>query len=144
MTPPGRCHGFSLIEALIALAIAAMMLTALFQLQIQMARGQARAESVLQQVVAQENALALTRDLNPMQDPSGEIVLSQGDIIRWTSAPRGRSQTNVGFPAGNGLFDVQLYTVTVEIVRPDRSLVPPLVFDRMGWRRRTSANSEPY
>ena len=142
MTPPGRRHGFSLIEALIALAIAAMMLTALFQLQIQMARGQVRAESVLEQVASQENALALMRDLNPMQEPSGETVLPQGDTIRWTSEPRGRSQTNVGFPAGNGQFEVQLYTVTVEIVKPDRGLVAPLVFDRMGWRR-LGAEPEP-
>lgn len=136
----GRRGGFSLIEALIALAIAAMMLTALFQLQIQMARGQARAAAVLEQVSAQENALALMRDLNPMQEPAGEIVLPQGDTIRWTSAPRGRPQTNVGFPAGNGAFEVQLFTVTVEIMRPDRSPVSPLTFDRLGWKRRAVAD----
>lgn len=135
MTSRGRRDGFSLIEALIALAIAAMMLTALFQLQIQMARGQARAAAVLDQVSAQENAIALTRDLNPMQQPTGQITLPQGDTIRWTSQTRGRSQTNAGFPTGNGMFEVQLYTVTVEILRVDRSPVSPLVFDRLGWRR---------
>ncbi|MGQ2989718.1 MAG: prepilin-type N-terminal cleavage/methylation domain-containing protein [Brevundimonas sp.] len=135
-----RRRGFSLIEALIALAIAAMMLTALFQLQIQMARGQARAAAVLEQVSAQENALALTRDLNPMEEPTGEIVLPQGDTIRWRSSPKTRSQPNVGFPRGNGMFDVQLFTVTVEIIRPDRSPVSPLTFNRLGWKRKVEAD----
>lgn len=134
-----RRGGFSLIEALIALAIAAMMLTALFQLQIQMARGQARAAAVLEQVSAQENALALTRDLNPMEEPTGEITLPQGDTIRWSASPKSRSQQNVGFPRGNGMFDVQLFTVTVEIIRPDRSPVSPLTFDRLGWKRKVEA-----
>ncbi len=133
--------GFSLIEALIALAIAAMMLTALFQLQIQMARGQARAISVLEQVAAQENALALTRDLNPMEEPVGEIALPDGDTIRWSATPQGPSQTNVGFPAGNGQFEVQLYTVTVEVETRDGDPVSPLVFNRMGWRRQTELSS---
>ena len=39
--------GFSLIEALVALAIAAMTLTAIFELQQQMIRGQRRATDVM-------------------------------------------------------------------------------------------------
>lgn len=135
MTQRRRRGGFSLIEALIALAIAAMMLTALFQLQIQMARGQARAERVLEQVSSQENALALLRDLNPMLEPTGEIRLVEGDTVRWSSAPHGRAQINAGFPSGNGQFEVQLFTVTVEISRRDGTSVSPLSFDRLGWRR---------
>jgi hypothetical protein len=46
-------------------------------------------------------------------------------------------QTNAGFPTGNGLFQVQLFTVTVEIDRRNGRSPAPLVFDRMGWRRMT-------
>ena len=66
-----RREGFSLIEALVALAIASMTLMAIFELQIQMTRSQQRAALAIEQVAAQENALALTRNVNPMAQPQG-------------------------------------------------------------------------
>ena len=118
-----------------ALAIAAMTLTAIFELQQQMIRGQRRAADVMEQVAAQENALALTGDINPMDQPSGTITLPEGDVIRWTSNPKTQGRTNAGFPTGDGTFQVQLFTVTVEIERRNGRSPAPLVFDRMGWRR---------
>lgn len=130
-----RRSGFSLIEALVALTIAALVLGAIFELQIQMVRGQQRAVDAIEQVAAQENALALTRDLNPMQNPAGEIALADGDTIRWTTSPKGAEVVNAGFPAGSGLFSVQLFTVTVEIDRRTGRSPAPMSFDRLGWRR---------
>ena len=118
-----------------ALAIAAMTLTAIFELQQQMIRGQRRAADVMEQVAAQENALALTRDINPMDQPTGTITLPEGDVIRWTSSPKTERRTNAGSPTGDGTFQVQLFTVTVEIERRNGRSPAPLVFDRMGWRR---------
>jgi prepilin-type N-terminal cleavage/methylation domain-containing protein len=128
-------EGFSLIEALVALSIAAMTLTAIFELQQQMIRGQRRAADAMEQVAAQENALALTRDLNPIEEPQGAIQLPEGDTIRWSSEPKTEMRTNAGFPTGDGMFQVQLFTVTVEIERRNGRSPAPLVFDRMGWRR---------
>lgn len=130
-------EGFSLIEALVALAIAAMTLTAIFELQQQMIRGQRRATDVMEQVAAQENALALTRDLNPMERPRGAIDLPQGDTVRWTSEPKTAIRTNAGFPTGDGMFQVQLFAVTVEVERRNGRSPAPLTFDRVGWRRMT-------
>lgn len=134
MRPDGR-DGFSLIEALIALTIAAMTLTAIFELQQQMTRGQRRAVDVMEQVGAQENALALTRDLNPMEQPEGSIALPDGDTVRWSATPKTGVQRNAGFPIGDGLFDVQLFTVTVQVERRNGRSPAPLVIDRLGWRR---------
>jgi general secretion pathway protein I len=130
-------QGFSLIEALVALAIAAMVLTAIFELQQQMARGQRRAADALEQVAAQENALALIRDVNPMEQPEGVIELPGGDVVRWTSTPKTEPRTNAGFPTGDGVFQVQLFTLTVQVERRNGRSPAPLVFDRMGWRRMT-------
>lgn len=125
--------GFSLIEALVALTIAALTLAAIFELQVQMVRGQQRAVEAMEQVAAQENALALTRDINPMASPEGRISLPDGDTISWTSEPLGLPQQNAGFPAGNGSYQVQLYRLTVSIERARGRSPSPLVFDRMGW-----------
>jgi prepilin-type N-terminal cleavage/methylation domain-containing protein len=127
--------GFSLIEALVALAIASMTLMAIFELQIQMARSQQRAAQAIEQVASQENALALTRHLNPMEQPHGRIDLPGGDVIVWEAAPRSERRINAGFPAGDGAFEVQLYRVTVGVERPQGRSPAPLVFDRLGWRR---------
>ena len=136
MTAPARCRdGFSLIEALVALAIASMALMAIVELQIQMARSQQRAALAVEQVAAQENALALTRSLNPMAQPQGRIELPGGDVVVWSSEPRGERRVNAGFPAGQGAFEVQLYRVTVEVERAQGRPPAPLIFDRVGWRR---------
>lgn len=136
MRPPRP--GFSLIEALVALTIASLVLGAIFELQLQMARGQRRAVAALDRVAAAENAIALTRDLNPMATPTGRIDLPDGDIVRWDARPRAASRVNAGFPYGDGLFEVQLFTMTVAIERPTGTSPAPLVFDRLGWRRLAS------
>lgn len=127
--------GFSLIEALVALAIASMTLLAIFELQQQMARGQERAQRAIAQSAMQENALALTRAINPTERPEGVIALPGGETVRWTSVPKGRAVTNAGFPVGQGAFEVQLYTMTVSVQPAAGPPLAPLVFDRMGWRR---------
>lgn len=129
----GARQGFSLIEALVALTIAAITLTAIFELQIQMARGQERATDALAQVAAQENAIALTRDLNPMAQPSGLIELPQGDTIRWTSVALGDPVRGAGFPSGDGRYRLQRFVVTVEVERPTGRSPRPLLFERVGW-----------
>lgn len=130
-----RRTGFSLIEALVALTIAAITLTAIFELQIQMVRGQQRATQAIEQAAAQENALALLRNVNPMAQPEGTIALPGGDTIHWISAPKSLPQPNAGFPVGDGAFLVQLFTVTVSIERPGKRAPPPMIVDRLGWRR---------
>jgi len=127
--------GFSLIEALVALTIAAVTLAAIFELQVQMVRGQQRAVEAMAQVAAQENALALTRNVNPMLTPEGRIDLPRGDTITWQSVPYGSPGLNAGFPTGDGAFQVQLYSLTVTVERAAGRSPSPMVFDRLGWRR---------
>ncbi|WP_428151651.1 PulJ/GspJ family protein [Brevundimonas sp.] len=135
--------GFTLIEALVALAIAAMTMTAIFQLQIQMAQGQRRAQAVLQQVAVQENALALIRDINFMDRPTGEFVVPGAEAIRWSATPKGAAKRNIG-PGATGRYEVQLYEVTIRIERPGGRNPPDMTIERMGWRRLDSVETTPF
>jgi prepilin-type N-terminal cleavage/methylation domain-containing protein len=130
-------QGFSLVEALVALAVAALTLGAIFELQVQMARGQARAAAVLDQVAAQESALVLLRDHNFMVEPAGERALGPGQAVRWQATPIGSPQLNVGLGTGDGLFEVQRFRVRVEIAAAPGRVPPPMEFERVGWRRLT-------
>lgn len=135
MRQAGTRSGFTLIEALVALTITAMTMTAIFQLQTQMARGQRRAEAVLRQVAMQENALALVRDINVMERPIGEFVLPDGDVIRWRAVPKEAVKRNTALGGAYGRFEVQLFEVTVEIERPGGPNPPDMIIERVGWRR---------
>jgi hypothetical protein len=72
-----------------------------------------------------------------MEQPEGVIELPDGDVVRWTSTPKTEPRTNAGFPTGDGAFQVQLFTLTVQVERRNGRSPAPLVFDRMGWRRMT-------
>lgn len=132
-----REAGFSLIEALVALAIAAMALAAVFSLQRQLAEGEQRHTRALQLVALQKNALALTRDLNPTAEPTGAIPLAGGQTVRWTSQPLTPARTNTGLPTGEGAFELRLYRVHVDITERTGKRLGGLDFDRVGWRRLT-------
>ena len=134
-----REAGFSLIEALVALAIAAMALAAVFALQRQLAEGEQRHARTLQLVALQKNALALTRDLNPTAEPTGAIRLAGGQTVRWTSQPLTAPRTNTGLPTGEGAFEVRLYRVRVDIADASGHRLGGLDFDRVGWKRLTPA-----
>lgn len=127
--------GFSLIEALVALTIAAMIMMAVFELQSQMVRSQERAARAIDQVAAQENALALLRQLNPMEQPEGQLELPDGDVIAWRAEPKGQPVVNTNRLGGGGAFEVQLFSMTVIIESEKQRSIPPLIFDRIGWRR---------
>ncbi len=126
--------GFSLIEALVALAVASMALIAIFALQQQLARGQQRHEAALELVRLQRNALALTDDLNPTFEPAGELVMAGGQRLRWTSRPLTAPRTQVGIPSGEGRFEVRLYRVEAIIHDTRGRYLGRLDFDRLGWR----------
>lgn len=131
--------GFSLIEALVALAIAAMALAAIFALQRQLAEGEQRHTRTLALVVLQKNALALTRDLNPTAEPTGALRLAGGQTVRWTSQPLTPPRTDTGLPTGEGAFELRLYRVRVDIADGSGRRLGGLDFDRVGWRRLTPA-----
>lgn len=131
--------GFSLIEALVALAIAAMALTAIFALQQQLAQGEVRHRKTLELVALQRNALALTNDLNPTAEPQGALRLAGGQWVRWTAEPLTAPRTNVGLEGGEGAFEVRLYRVRVDIVDARGARLGGLDFDRVGWRRLAAA-----
>ena len=81
---PGKA-GFSLLEALVALAIGAMMLGAILGLQHQFIDAQRRHDATMQSSNLQRDVLALIKEVNPAERPDGEIALPPDRTIRWTS-----------------------------------------------------------
>ena len=125
--------GFSLVEALVAIVIAAVALAAVFELQQQLVRGEARSEAVLVRARLQRNVLAITRDLNPMVEPSGAVTLGGGRSVRWTSVMIAPARPDAG-PTGPK-YDVALYRVETLVTDGDGRVLAQVEFERPGWRR---------
>lgn len=134
-----RRAGFSLVEALVALSIAAIGLTAILELQRQFADGQRRYEQALARSDMQRNALALLTDLNPHDRPTGSIELATGVTLNWTSTPIAPAKLDTGVPFGDGMFEVQLYRVDATITPTGNAPLQSFSVDRMGWRRTVPA-----
>jgi prepilin-type N-terminal cleavage/methylation domain-containing protein len=127
--------GFSLIEALVALIIAALALSAALALQQQLADGQRRYQKALAAAALERDAMVLTSDINPTAQPNGEAPLAGGGAVRWTSTPRSEPRLNTGSARAGRQFELRLYRVSVQIVDGRNGLVGQLNFDRVGWRK---------
>ena len=139
---PRRDAGFSLIEALVALIIAAMALAGVLELQRQLADGQQRYERALMVAGLQRDAIALLSDVNPTETPQGSAPLTAGRSIRWDSTARSAPALNTGAARVGRRFEMRLYRVSVTILDRDGAALGQLAFDRVGWRK--LATPAPY
>ena len=131
--------GFSLIEALVALAVAAICLLALFELQRQLTTAERRNEQALAGLALQRDALALLRDINPSERPTGQLPLGQGRRLSWTARPMTETRPNTAYDGGQGAFDLRLYRLRVRLLAADGTELNAFDLDRVGWRRRIAA-----
>ena len=138
--------GFSLIEALVALAIASVSLLAIFDLQQQMTKAQRRLEVALNQSRLERSAIAALQDINPLQRPTGEVEMGTDAKVSWTSAPLSEEKLSAGFPTGNGSFRVRLFRVTLHISDEQGRPIGDYQIDRVGWRKQfqSASNAIPY
>lgn len=127
--------GFSLLEALVALAIAAVCLLALLGLQRQLAEGQRRAERAVARAEAQRNILALIRDLNPEAEPQGTVALPDGERLTWSSRPAGLLRRALQPSGAPGSFQVRLHEVHAVLTDRAGGRLAEVSVARMGWRR---------
>ena len=128
-------RGFSLVEALIALIVAAMVLMAIFELQRQLSHDQARYEQAIASADRRRNALVLLRDINPTESPSGALPLSGGHVVRWTATPLTPPRRNADYPTGQGDYEMRLWRLSVRIDNARGQATDVFELDRLGWRR---------
>lgn len=128
-------RGFSLLEALVALAIASVCLLALFGLQQRLVDGQRRAEAAVARAESRRNVLALVRDLNPELQPEGAVALPDGERLTWTSRPLGPPRRALQASGAPGPFAVRLHEVHAALTAGAGARLVELSVERMGWRR---------
>lgn len=116
-----RQSGFSLLEAIVALAILASVGMALFAAMNQSLSMVAKAEKVRERESALRNAVAWIQIVNPALQPRGEHEL--GDLLlRWTSEPVEQPRDATTGHAQAGLYRVGLYRMRLELDREGQPL----------------------
>ena len=112
---PPREAGFTILESLIALAIIAVTLIPICDMQISLLEKVRRQDAVRQQVADIRNGLVLLQAINVMERPAGRIAIGSGRYLRWSAVAETRVRRSLQFLQGEGSFDVALFRVSSRI-----------------------------
>lgn len=134
--------GFSVIEAVVAIAIAAIGLTAILSLQQQLAKSQQQDEAVLQRLNVRRAAIVLIKDVNPMRTPDGQAQFAPGLSVKWTSQVIKPPIQGIGFGGAPSMFRIGLYSLSVQITDTNGRELDRFTVERLGWYRALDAS--PY
>jgi general secretion pathway protein I len=132
--------GFTLLEAIVAMAIMATCLLALYGWLSSNTIAVSRAAAQTRALGDARAALAVVESINPMAEPQGERAVPPL-TVRWESkaiTPTRPGLSQAGFPT---LFDFTLYDVDVQVLRDD-TLVKEFTVRRSGWNQARSSEFE--
>lgn len=110
-----REEGFSVLEAMVAIAILATGLLPLLALQGRFVETVEQLEHAEQSLSAQANALSLIQTINMTETPRGEIAFTNY-TVRYEAKAIRQSQPARGNAASPGRFELTLYDVDYEII----------------------------
>lgn len=126
-------RGFSLLEAIVALAILAAGAMALFSALNGALRAQDRVEASVRTATAVDNAVALLESVNVMEQPRGESTI--GDYrFRWMANPIAGPVDVLTDYYRPGLHQVVLYDVEVEVWSAG-AMERRFTLRRIGWQQ---------
>jgi hypothetical protein len=130
----GDQDGFTLLEGLVAIALLAGTMTAIFALVgsiLSSANNVGRSNKTVQLTF---NALEVMTIVNPMMQGSGQIDL--GDYtVKWTSAARTAIADGVGYPLGTSLYQLALYDTDVQVEQQPGAPLAAFKLRQVGYRR---------
>ena len=108
--------GFTLIEALIAIAILGAALLPIMALMSQSINQIHKIAESNAKSSAQDSALAIIEPINPMENPSGEVELVGYNMV-WSSEQIVPPNNTVQIGAGLAGYKVAFYIVNIEILK---------------------------
>jgi type II secretory pathway pseudopilin PulG len=132
--PRSRVAGFTLIEAMAALAIASTIMVGVFAVMHQLIDGQRRYDAITRRANIEHDAIALVRDVNPSNVATGDLPMPPNMILHWTSEAISDPKLTTGFPRGDGNYTATLYRITVNVDdAAGHDVIPPFTLERVGW-----------
>lgn len=106
--------GFTLIEAIVALALVGTVGVALFGWINTNLIALNRVEAIHQQNEATKNIVEYMKSVNPMQEPEGTVQLGEYRV-HWRSERTGDVVDGSGYPTGVGAYQLAMYRTDVDV-----------------------------
>ena len=131
MTPktPVRA-GFSVVEVLAAVALMAIAILPLYQLQRALTDAAVRLELQTEALDTQQSALAILETINPHAEPEGSRSLGRWQMS-WRSSQVAFTSEATGF-LGQSNYELALYEIVVTLER--QNFRTEFETRRIGWR----------
>ena len=126
-------RGFSLLEAIVALALLASVGMALLSWLNGSLISLRRVQEVAAVQATARDALAYLDTINPMLTPQGETELGEWRL-RWQAHEVEPAREGADYPGGIGLFDVGLYDTRVWLEWDGRA-IEEFVLRQVGYRK---------
>lgn len=130
----GSQDGFTLLEGLVAIALLAGALVAIFTLVGSLLTSANRVGQSNRAAQVTLNALEILSVVNPMLQETGQIDLGEY-AVKWKSASRTPLADGVGYPIGASLFQLALYETVVRVEQPNGTLLAEIKLRQVGYRR---------
>lgn len=126
--------GFTLLEAIVAIAIVGIALVPIITFVSQMVTGLTRAGDANARNLAQQSIMELLEATNPLEHPTGDDQIADLQI-HWESTDIISPSKIVRVGAGLAGFNIGFYNVTVSVSRANRG--PWFSFDmrKVGYQR---------
>lgn len=125
-----RRPGFSVMEALVSIAILAIALIPLYQLQRTLADASFRLDWSLERSSLKSSATAYLAALNPAEQPSGTVDFGAWSLA-WSSTLLNEEAAPQG-PSGFSNFALGLYRIEARVSAQQGEFL--FTVDQVGWR----------
>jgi prepilin-type N-terminal cleavage/methylation domain-containing protein len=135
--------GFSLLEAVVSLAIVAILGTVLFDWAASMQQSLGRIQDQATRQEATLNALEFLRTVNPTERPEGTQQLGRYQV-RWEAKEIEGPTDAVEYPTGTGPYRVALYRTQVTLDLDDRPGWHQFGVKQVGYRRVRDLSPLPF
>lgn len=127
-------RGFSLLEAVVAMAIIAGVGMALFSWINSNIEALGRVQDANSRAAATANVLEFMSTVNPMMAPEGKADLGNYRMT-WRAAAVTAAQDGTGYPSGVSLYQFALYDNLIAIERTDGTPWFNLTLRQVGYRK---------
>jgi general secretion pathway protein I len=129
---PGEA-GFTLLEAIVAIAVLLAALVPLYVLISNVSRSAFHVDQVNRLAEIETDALNIMETVNPMAAPAGSIDLGPY-AVRWEAATLIDPVNGSAYPAGISAFQIGLYNAKIDVVAPDGRILTSFPLRMIGYR----------
>jgi prepilin-type N-terminal cleavage/methylation domain-containing protein len=125
--------GFTLLEALVAIAILAAVLVPLYALISGVSGSALRVDQANRRAEIETDALNIMSTINPMDKPVGALDLGPY-AVHWEAKELVKPVDGSAYPTGISAFRIGLYQATVDVVRPNGALLVSFPLRMIGYK----------